>query len=397
MLALHLANRLLFNAPNAFARFVTWVSFVGLMLGVIVLTVVVSVMNGFDHELRTRLLTTIPHVTVGQDELDPAIRSEIPASATVSRYFQGVGAVNARGRVFPVTLYGIDPLADGASQSQMRGGLPAAALTNLKSDVHGILMGAPLARVLRADIGDRIRLMTVDVANDRVQPRILNFTLAGTFQFGAETDYSLAVTNLGRFSNREWRSMGDVGIQIQLSEPMRAREVAEAISRQDDSLIVASWETTFGELFQAVQLEKSMMFLLLLLVVAVAAFNIVAGQTMLVDDKKQNIAILRTMGARPALIRSIFFFQGAAVSVTGTLLGLLLGIGASLNINEILAWIEAVSGMHLLDGSYFVEVPVRIQVSDLLAISGLALAICLLAAHLPARRAAELDPVENLH
>ena len=397
MLPLQLAIRLLFRASNAFARFVTWVSFVGLMLGVMILTVVVSVMNGFDHELRSRLLSTIPHITVASDEISPELRRHVPQDAKISRYFQGVAAVSVRSRVIPLTLYGIDPENDAPFFSMEESGLSQGALNGLGQLEHGILLGAPLARILGAEIGDSVRLMTVMVEGERVQPKILTFELADTFRFGAETDYSLGVVNLHRYPNSQWRTMGDVGVQVQLAEPMAAGALLAKLKEQMPEGEFASWETTFGELFQAVQLEKSMMFVLLLLVVAVAAFNIVAGQTMLVDDKRQNIAILRTMGATQKLIKEVFFLQGATVSITGTALGLILGVSASTYVNEIMSGVEAITGMHLLDGSFFVEIPVLVDWLDLLIISVMALAICLLAAYLPARRAAELDPVRNLH
>ncbi|MDG2278764.1 MAG: FtsX-like permease family protein [Pseudomonadales bacterium] len=395
MLALHLANRLLFHSSNAFARFVTWVSFIGLMLGVTILTVVVSVMNGFDHELRTRLLSTIPHVTIDADNLNAQLAEQVPKGGSVSRYFQGLGALNLRGRVYPMTLYGIDP--DAENQQSLIDGLSPEVILRLKRNPNGIVMGAPLVRMLRVEQGDAVRLMTVDVSTTAVQPRILNFALEGEFSFGAETDYSLVVINLNKFASEQWRAMGDLGLQIQLPDPMLAGQLVERLQASSDGIAIASWETRYGELFQAVQLEKSMMFVLLLLVVAIAAFNIIAGQSMLVEDKRQNIAILRTMGAKPRLIRQLFFFQGAIVSLSGTTLGLVLGLCSSIFINDIMAGIEFVSGMHLLDGSFFVEIPVRVQLVDLLVISALTLSICLAAALLPAQRAARLDPVAGLH
>ncbi len=395
MLALHLANRLLFHSSNAFARFVTWVSFIGLILGVTILTVVVSVMNGFDHELRARLLSTIPHVTIDADDLNAQLAEQVPKGARVSRYFQGLGALNSRGRVYPMTLYGIDP--DAENQKSLIDGLSPEVILRLKRNPNGIVMGAPLVRMLRVEQGDAVRLMTVDVSTTAVQPRILNFALEGEFSFGAETDYSLVVINLNKFASEQWRAMGDLGLQIQLPDPMLAGQLVERLQASSDGLAIASWETRYGELFQAVQLEKSMMFVLLLLVVAIAAFNIIAGQSMLVEDKRQNIAILRTMGAKPRLIRQLFFFQGAIVSLSGTTLGLVLGLCSSIFINDIMAGIEFVSGMHLLDGSFFVEIPVRVQLVDLLVISALTLSICLAAALLPAQRAARLDPVAGLH
>lgn len=395
MLSLNLAARLLFHSSNAFARFVTWVSFIGLLLGVMILTVVVSVMNGFDGELRTRLLSTIPHVTVSADTLSSNQLAVLPEGSSVSKYFQGLGAINSRGRVFPVTLYGVDPESD--MEPGLLQGVHETTLMRLRGDPDGIVLGTPVARFLRVQPGDRVRVMTVDVGKGAVQPRVVSFSLAGSFEFGAETDYSLAIVNTQKFPSAEWQGMGDFGTQIQLADPMDAGNLVTLLQAVDGRASVASWETTFGELFQAVQLEKSMMFLLLLLVVAIAAFNIVAGQSMLVEDKRQNIAILRTMGATQRLIGALFFYQGAIVSVVGTLIGLVLGIVASLHINEVMVVVENLSGMHLLDGSFFVEIPVRVETSDLLIITLMSLVICMAAALLPAQRAAKLDPVASLH
>lgn len=395
MLSLNLAARLLFHSSNAFARFVTWVSFIGLLLGVMVLTIVVSVMNGFDGELRNRLLSTIPHVTVSADTLSSSQLAVLPEGAAASNFFQGLGAINSRGRVFPITLYGVDP--ESGLEPGLLQGVHETTLRRLLADPDGIVLGTPVARYLRVEPGDRVRVMTVDVGTGSLQPRVVSFSLAGSFEFGAETDYSLAIINTKKFSSAEWRGMGDYGIQIQLTDPMYARKLVTLLQAVDGAPAVASWETKFGELFQAVQLEKSMMFLLLLLVVAIAAFNIVAGQSMLVEDKRQNIAILRTMGATQPLIRALFFYQGAIVSVVGTLIGLVLGIVASLHINEVMAVVENLSGMHLLDGTFFVEIPVRIEFADLLVITLMSLVICMAAALLPAQRAAKLDPVANLH
>jgi lipoprotein-releasing system permease protein len=191
--------------------------------------------------------------------------------------------------------------------------------------------------------------------------------------------------------------MGETGLQLQLQEPLRARQLRARLESAFRHREVSSWESAYGELFSAVQLEKSMMFLLLLLVVAIASFNIVAGQTMLVNDKRHSIAILRTMGARQSLVRNVFLLQGAGISVMGTALGLCLGLLAADNINQILDFVEQVTGMHLLDGSFFVQVPIRVLPGDLVAISLLSAGLCLLSSWVPARRAAQLDPVANLH
>jgi len=394
-----LALRLLIHGENRFARFVTWVSFFGLTLGVMVLTVVVTVMNGFDYELKQRLLRSIPHITVPGAAADDPIAEFATGMAgvqSVHEYFQGLGAISAAGEVYPLSLYaaraaGLRALTALAESTRDSG------LQRLGENPNGVLLGAPLVRLLGLVEGDPVLIMSVAADQGVVKPRMLKFELVGTFELGAEPDYNLAILNLERLGASHWRSMGETGLQLQLQEPLRARQLRTRLESAFRHREVSSWESAYGELFSAVQLEKSMMFLLLLLVVAIASFNIVAGQTMLVNDKRHSIAILRTMGARQSLVRNVFLLQGAGISVMGTALGLCLGLLAADNINQILDFIEQVTGMHLLDGSFFVQVPIRVLPGDLVVISLLSAGLCLLSSWVPARRAAQLDPVANLH
>jgi lipoprotein-releasing system permease protein len=237
----------------------------------------------------------------------------------------------------------------------------------------------------------------VENRNESVAPKLLRFTLAGTFELGAEPDYSLAIVNLARLSRAQWQQLGDHGLQVQLHDPLQAPQLTAQLIRQLPQQRIDSWDSAYGELFAAVRLEKSMMFLLLLLVVAIASFNIIAGQTMIVNDKRASIAILRTMGGKAGLIRRAFLLQGIGIGVSGTVLGLLLGLLCAFNINDILQALQSITGMHLLDGSFFVEVPVLVLPEDLLAIALMSCGLCLLSAWFPARRAAQLDPVQGLH
>ena len=394
-------------SANRFARFVTWVSFVGLSLGVMVLTVVVTVMNGFDHELKTRLLSTVPHVTLVQttesDQLPDtaAIVKALAANsaaddAAAFPYFRGAGAATGRGRVYPVALYGV-PGTHAPVLTRMQAGLDENLARALAARPDGILLGAPLARALGVAPGSSVSIVVGRNREQQVRPQVLRFTLAGTFSLGAEPDYTLALVNLERYDDTLWRELGEVGMQVQLTAPLDARSVAAELAATFPSLGVGSWEGTYGELFSAVQLEKSMMFVLLLLVVAIAAFNIVAGQSMLVNDKARSIAILRTLGCTRSTIRDVFLMQGAVISVGGTGLGLTLGLGAAMFINEILDAAERVTGMHLLDGSFFVEVPTRVLPADLMVIGAMSVLLCMLSAMIPALRAAKMDPVSGLH
>ena len=384
---------------NGFAKLVTWVSFVGLSLGVMVLTVVVTVMNGFDAELKSRLLQSIPHVTVDQPQAAAQIRTELEgdgAVLAVHNYFQGVGALTAAGEVQPISVYATDAQAR-ESLGYIAQAMTHGTLEDLFADPSGLIIGAPLARYLGVFVGDQVMLMVVASHGESVRPRMVNTTITGLFELGAEPDYNLAIGHLDRFDASVWQTMGELGTQIQLKDPLAAEAFAAQFGAGNDQYNVQSWRASYGELFDAVALEKSMMFVLLLLVVAIAAFNIIAGQTMMVNDKRSNIAILRTMGATQSLMSRVFLLQGLFISLAGTLLGLALGVLVALNINAILDAVAALTGMHLLDGSFFVTVPILILPADLLTIGLISGVLCLLSAWVPARRAGALDPVENLH
>jgi lipoprotein-releasing system permease protein len=398
-LALVLARRLLTHGENRFARFVTWVSFLGLALGVMILTVVITVMNGFDSELKTRLLQSVPHITVAGakagDSLE-GVAGTLPEVASVHEYFQGLGALSIAGRVQPVTIYAVGE--EGmASLGYLQKTLQQGSFAALQADVNGMLVGAPLARYLGLRVGDPIVLLAIATSADGVAPKLLRFTLLGTFELGAEPDYGLVIVNINRQSSAQWQTMGSQGLQVQLHEALQAPGVARQLSAELPELEVDTWVSAYGELFQAVQLEKSMMFVLLLLVVAIASFNIIAGQTMVVNDKRASIAILRTMGCTAGLIRQVFLLQGVCIGLLGTLIGLGLGLLCAGYINEIMSLIASVSGRHLLDGSFFVEIPVRILPADLIVIGLMSCGLCLLSAWFPARRAAQMDPVAALH
>ncbi len=392
------------TSRNGFAKLVTWVSFVGLSLGVMVLTVVVTVMNGFDAELKSRLLQSIPHITVDDPRATNALRARMFDSAAlhggrtlaVNEYFQGLGAVSTQGQVYPISLYGVNENAL-PGLGYLDAAMQTGVLTDLFAHADAIVMGAPLARHLNLSLGDQVLLVAIESSGESVSPKTYAARLSGTFELGAEPDYSLVFANLARFSHEQWSRYGTVGTQIQLTDPLQAERVARNVQAQLPDRVVESWHHAYGELFDAVALEKSMMFVLLLLVVAIAAFNIIAGQTMMVNDKRSNIAILRTMGMREGTMARVFLLQGFFISAVGTTLGLVLGVLCSLNINAILDALAAVTGLHLLDGSFFVTVPVRILLADLVVIALIAGGLSLLSSWLPAQRAGALDPVTNLH
>ena len=398
-LLLSMSMRLISHAPNKFARFVTWVSLIGLTLGVTVLTLVVTVMNGFDYELRDRLLGSIPHITLVGDYHSKTMLESIeqdPRVAYVSRFYKGIGAIAQSGRVRPVSLIGVDA-ADPSTLGSLEDAMLFGSISDLTTVKGGVVMGEPLARYFGLDIGDSLLVAVTKPQGDSAVLVTMRFNLAGTFELGADPDYSMLIVNLSDKETQEWRSLGALGVRVQLLDPMLAEEVASRLVTENPGLKVLTWRQDFGELFQAVQLEKTMMFVLLLLVVAIAGFNIVAGQFMMVIDKRSDIAILRTIGATQRFILSLFLLQGSVISFFGTLAGLILGLLLAENIDLVVDSLAFFSGKHLLDGSYFVTVPTRILYWDLFFIAVTSGALALWSAWLPARSASQLDPAQNLH
>ncbi len=398
-LLLSMSMRLISHAPNKFARFVTWVSLIGLTLGVTVLTLVVTVMNGFDYELRDRLLGSIPHITLVGDYHPKTILERIeqdPLVASVGRFYKGIGAIAQSGRVRPVSLIGVDA-TDPNTLGPLKDAMLLGSISDLTSVKGGVVMGEPLARYFGLDIGDSLLVAVTKPQGDSAVLVTMRFNLAGTFELGADPDYSMLIVNLSDKETQEWRSLGALGVRVQLLDPMLAEEVASRLVTENPGLKVLTWRQDFGELFQAVQLEKTMMFVLLLLVVAIASFNIIAGQFMMVIDKRSDIAILRTIGATQRFILGLFLLQGSVISFFGTLAGLILGLLLAENIDLVVDSLAFFSGKHLLDGSYFVTVPTRILYLDLFFIAVTSGALALWSAWLPARSASQLDPANNLH
>ncbi len=398
-LATDIAWRYLRTGRHGYVSFITWISFVGLLLGVLILTVVVSAMNGFDHELKTRLLRAIPHVIIEDEDNIPAALAKDPAVTASFPYFEATAMVGRGTAVQPVSLLalnrqGIDAL-DEIRDHLQTGSL--GALDNAGDETGYVVLGAPLAQALGLFPGDRITLTLLSTDAGRVRPVSTTFRLGGTFRLDAEPDYGLALVGLSRIPQVVLQQGGSRGVQLRLSAPLQAQSTVERFRALWPELRFSPWTERYGELFSAVRLEKSMMFVLLLLVVAVAAFNIISGQVMLIREKTPAIAILRTMGATASLVERIFLIQGVLIAFAGIVMGLIFGVWASLQIDALVASLEAVFDLRFLEGTYFVEIPVQISAVDLAVIAGLSSVISLMAAWIPARKARQVHPVQGLH
>ena len=297
---LAMAGRYLWGGRNRYARFIAWMSLAGLALGVLVLTLVVSVMNGLGEELRSRILGTVPHalVTPASPGLAEALSSRVDVESAY-RFFSSSGMITGNGAVVPVSIFGMDA-RDGALLREVDDNLIGGPLAEALTQPGAIVMGAPMARHLALEDGDPVVLVVAepsssaasasaedaDAAAGAVRPRLKRFRLTATFAIGAELDHYLVLLRRDSFSARERRYLGTDGVRVELADPMNVDRFVEDLLNRDPSLEVETWKENYGELFQAVRIEKALMFLLLLLVVAVAGFNIVSGQTVLGHDKR---------------------------------------------------------------------------------------------------------------
>lgn len=390
-----IARRYLFARIHGYATFINWVSFVGLALGVMILTVVLSVMNGFDREITSRILSAVPHAVVEYDGRTPAERLlALDGIAGVSRYYQGEAMLPRGGGVGFVVLAGLD--AEGARR------LPELVRPQdrerLFDQPGGIILGAVLADHLGVQVGDPVYIVTALPVGGGVRARTVGFRLAGTFEVGAEPDATLALVRHADIVTHGLTDAGLDGWRIHFDDPFEAPALADAIRDVlGPNAAVSFWMDDYGELFRAVKIEKAIMFVLLALIVAIASLNIVSGQAMLVNNKRGDVAMLATMGASRGLLVGVFFLQGFSIAVIGVAVGLATGIVVALHVDSVAGAFEGYFGASLIDGTWFGEIPSRILVSDLVAITALSLGLGLVAVLRPAFKATAENPAEALH
>ncbi|WNW10865.1 lipoprotein-releasing ABC transporter permease subunit [Pseudomonas sp. DTU_2021_1001937_2_SI_NGA_ILE_001] len=394
---------------NHFVSFISLTSIIGLALGVVVMIVVLSVMNGFDHEMRTRVLGMVPHATVEGDEPIrdwPKLAEKVaanPGVLAVAPFTQMQGLLSHEGTVQKVLLNGIDPSQED-KVSIIGQFIRQGALSALAPGEFGIIIGDRAAARLGVAVGDKLTFVAPEVAVTPAGmfPRMKRFTVAGIFHVGAgEIDGFLGLTNiedLGRL--RRWQPDQVQGLRLKFDDLFQAPRGAWQIAQQlgGDHYYSRDWTRTHGNLYQAIRMEKSMIGLLLLLIVAVAAFNIISTLVMVVNDKKGDIAILRTLGATPGQIMAIFMVQGTVIGVVGTLIGAGVGILAALNVSSAIAGLEKLIGHKFLNADvYFIDyLPSQLMTQDVLQVCGAALLLSFLATLYPAWRAARTQPAEAL-
>jgi lipoprotein-releasing system permease protein len=394
---------------NGFISFISFVSVIGIALGVAALIIVLSVMNGFQKEVRDRMLAAIAHVellsTSGEALADwraLATRARALPQVKAAAPFIAVQSLLARGEdMRGAVVRGVLPEEEGAitdlAAQLGRDGL----LAQLQPGAWRILLGGELARSLGLRVGDPVTLIAPggQVTPAGVVPRLKQFTVAGVFNVGHyEYDSGLALVHMDDAA-RLYRLDGPTGVQLRLNDVQQARLVGRELSALLGPEVMArDWTRTNAAWYDAVQIEKRMMAIILTLIVAVAAFNLVSTLVMTVTDKRADIAILRTLGASPRSIMGIFVVQGAASGVIGTLAGVTLGLGVAFNIDVIVPAIEHLLGVSFLPGSVYLisKMPSDPQMGDVLPIALISLALSFLATLYPSWRASRVNPAEAL-
>jgi lipoprotein-releasing system permease protein len=393
---------------NRFISFISGVSMLGIALGVAALIIVLSVMNGFQKEVRDRMLSVIAHVEIfdarGQALPDwqavaEAARRE--PQVTGAAPFVAAQALVARGDDMRAAIVrGISP-ADEATVTPLAARLRDGVLAALQPGAFNIVLGAELARSLGVRVGDKVTLVAAggQMTPAGVIPRLKQFTLAGTFEAGHyEYDAGLALIHLDDAA-RFFRVEGPTGVQLRLRDLHAAREVAYTLGRSAaPGLLVRDWTRTNRNWFDAVQIEKRLMAIILTLIVAVAAFNLVSTLVMTVTDKRADIAILRTLGASPRSIMGVFMVQGAAAGIIGTAAGVGFGLLVAFNVDVIVPAIERALGVAFLPGSIYLisRMPSEPLAADIVPIALVSLLLAFVATLYPSWRASRVDPAEAL-
>ncbi len=392
---------------NQYISFISLASMIGLALGVMAMITVLSVMNGFQREMSSRILGMVPHATLtgaqpiadwqqvaAEARKNPQVTAAVP-------FAELDGMLSYKGVMQPVQINGIDPQEE-TKVSIIGQHIVQGSLDDLKPGEFGVVVGEITARRFRLNVGDALTLIIPELSSAAggITPRMQRLNVVGVFKVGAELDSSLAMINVADAAQLQHMQSGQVpSVRLALKDLYQAPQVAAAVAKQlGDGYRPSDWTVSQGSLFSAMKMEKTMIGLLLSLIVAVAAFNIIATLIMVVADKGADIAILRTLGATPGQIMGVFMVQGTVIGVIGTAAGGLLGVLLALNVSAVVGWLERITGQHIFSSDvYFVSnLPSELQSPDVVLICSVAFVLSFLATLYPSWRAAQIQPAEAL-
>lgn len=389
---------------NGFISFISFISMMGLTLGVAVLILVLSVMNGFDRELKTRILGTVSQASVSSYEiitdwenLSQAIEKNDNKIEATAPFIHLQGMITAYWQVSGLMVSGVEP--DYEKKVSIIGEhMIEGSLDDLKAGEFNIILGQSMAQKMGLNVGDKVTLVLPEASPSPagVIPRFKRFTLVGTFSVSPEIDNLTGFVAMRDAGVLLRLPDGAQGIRLKMHNIFDAPKAAYDATQIDPRLMADDWTSTHGSLFSAIQMEKAMMGLLLFLITVVAAFNIVSSLVMLVTDKKPDIAILKTFGATPKLIMQIFMVQGMIIGVIGTVAGTILGVVLALTISDLLGFINNFFELHLFDAYFINYLPSQIKVLDVVVIVSASFLLSFLMTIYPALRASKIEPAQTL-
>ncbi len=389
-----------------FVSFITAVSMLGIALGVAALIVILSVMNGFEAELRDRLLSMSAHGTVTEQDsrIDdwPALTSEVESDIGVVAAAPLVdfeGMIQSGRELQAVMVHGIDPVAEDRLSGELMN-LRGSELDALVPGQRGIILGQLIALQIGARVGDGVTLLVPrPVGDGTMEPKLERFVMRGTFEIGLQDhDGQLALINIQDAADILEIDTAVESVRFRADDVMQAPAIASRIAASADGRVASDWTVENASYFRAIRLEKMMMSLILSLIIGVAAFNIVASLVMVVTDKTNDIAVLRTLGMSPNGVVRVFFVQGAAIGWAGVIAGVLLGVVLALNVPTIAPWLEELFGFQIMPGDvyYVTQIPSVLDWSHVTWIGVAAFLLTTLATFYPARRAAGVNPAAAL-
>ncbi|MBX2857720.1 MAG: lipoprotein-releasing ABC transporter permease subunit [Cellvibrionaceae bacterium] len=391
---------------NGFIAFVSMFALLGMGLGVFALVVVLSVMNGFDHELKQRILRVVPHGFLSAktpiEDWQALAEQVAPTEGLLASapFVEGQGLLTFDQRVRGIEIKGVLPEVE-QHISEVDDFMLLGAMENLQPGEYGVVLGALLARSLGVTRGDKINitLPQISVTPAGVFPRSKRFTLVGVFEVGAQVDQYLAIIHLGDAQKLFRTGVGVQGIHLKFADIYQAPAKVQTLARGlGENYIAKDWSQTQGSLFSAVKMEKTVVSVMLGIIIAVAALNIVTSLVMMVAEKRSDIAVLRTMGLSRGNIIAVFVVQGGAMAIFGIFLGAFFGVLTANNLSQIMGFAEAAFGWQIFDPDvYFVSyLPSVWRWQDTALVCALSLVMSFLATLYPAYRASKVEPAEAL-
>ena len=392
---------------NGFISFISLASILGIMIGVMALITTISVMNGFQEVLRERILGMVSHATI--DGLDGPLanwQNVVEISKKDARVLGAAPYVQTetllqgsrrQGALIRGVLPGMEPAVSNLGEKMKQG-----RLDDLQPGKYRIILGKELAQMLGVGVGDSVNVFVSEATVTPIGPipRARRFEVSGIFEVGAqEYDFGLAVIHLQDAQRLMRLGDGVTGVRLKLNDIWDAWNVARSLANRMDGMYrVRDWTRDHENFFRSLKMEKTIMFVLLSLVIAIAAFNLVSSLVMLVQDKQADIAILRTLGLSPGAVMRVFMVQGTVIGIVGVSLGVVGGVLLSQNLSIIVKFVEGLTGSELMpaDVYYISGVPTAIETPDVVLVALIALLMCLLATIYPAWRAARTDPASAL-